>query len=281
MQYLLHLSGKLFSTGRGRIGQSAAMRLEYQIVLEFFFWGLEVFSRRDCALILAGYRSTGGERRIERLLERLRRQRLIEQRGRGATAKFTITARGRGLVRGWEPAAMWNTLWDGRWRVFTFDLPLAQNKQRFVLWRALRERKFGLLQQSVWLWPRDVKPILQEILDATGIPECFCGFEAGQLLLCDHAEVVAVAWDFEEITRRHETYLKHAIANPHSAERAGDLRELARVARVERDAYHFAFSLDPVLPRELWPRRYRGGAVEDQHRAFRAALARRLRVLAS
>jgi DNA-binding transcriptional regulator PaaX len=149
------------------------------------------------------------------------------------------------------------------------------------LWRALRDRKFGLLQQSVWLWPRDVKPLLQEILQATGIPECFCGFEAGQLLLCDHAEVVAVAWDFEEIARRHTAYLTHIVANLHSLERARDLRELAQVARIERDAYHDAFSMDPLLPRELWPRGYRGAKVEEQHQAFRTRLAQRLRALAS
>jgi DNA-binding transcriptional regulator PaaX len=255
------------------------MKLEFEIALEFFFWGLETFSRRDCGLILAGYRVTQSERRLERLLDRWRQQRLVTQTGRGKAAQFTITDAGRKRVSELALGRAWDTAWDGKWRVFSFDLPTERRKDRTTLWRSLRAAKFGYLQRSVWVWPHEVESTLLGIVRARGIPECFCGFEVSRLFLCSTGEVVATAWDFEEIARRHGAYLKHAVANLTSLNRAQDLNGLARVARAERDAYRFAFSVDPLLPRALWPKSYQGPIVEERHGIFRASLRRRLREL--
>lgn len=245
-------------------------------------WGLETFSRGDCGLILAGYRRPISERETEGLLARLRREQLIAQSGRGRDAKFTITPHGLKCVKPvMEPRSAWDRPWDGKWRVFSFDLPVKQSRQRKVLWRALRQQKLGLLQRSVWVWPREVRPILESIVEANGIPECFCGFEAGRLFLCSDEEVVSTAWDFESIDREHGFYLRHPLANPKFMERAADLRVLAQQAWEERRAYADAFARDPLLPRELWPRSYRGAAVEARHREVCTGLARRMRALAS
>jgi DNA-binding transcriptional regulator PaaX len=252
------------------------MRLEFEIALEFFFWGLETFSRRDCGLILAGYRETPSGRHLDRLLDRWRQQQLVTRQGRGKNARFTITDQGRTRVPVFDPSRHWAKPWDGRWRVFSFDLPSDRRKDRTKLWRALHHAKLGCLQHSVWVWPHDVEKLLMGVVHAQGIPECFCGFEASRLFLCDYAEVVVTAWDFEEIGRRHTTYLRHLVANPSSLNRARNLAELSRVARVERDAYQYAFSLDPLLPRSLWPQSYTGAAVEERHQTFRACLRRRL-----
>jgi len=261
--------------------EDAPVRIQYELLLECFFWGLETFSRRDCGLILAGCRETASGRRVEELLERLRDQGFIEQHGRGANASFTITDLGRQRVRVADPNAHWNLPWDGKWRVFSFDLPVIRRKDRLVLWRALRDHKLGLLQRSVWIWPHEVEPLLNDVLDAHGIPECFCGFEAGRLFLCDHAEVVATAWNWKEISHQQDTYLQHDVLRHPVLARAGDLTALARLARIERTAYQYAFCFDPLLPRELWPARYQGPDVEETHRNFRSRLLRRLRELAS
>ena len=253
-----------------------AMRIEWEIALEFFCWGLETFSRRDCGLILAGYRDLPSGRELDRLLERWRSQQLIQQDGRGRTAQFTITEAGKKRTLACHPAAHWDTPWDGKWRVFSFDLPESRRKDRVQLWRHLCAAKFGFLQRSVWVWPHDAEATLRQIVQAQGIPCCFCGFECSRLFLCDHGEIVATAWDFAEIGQRHRRYLQHDIASPAALKQSRDLSALARLARVERDAYHHAFALDPLLPRSLWPKPYAGPAVDDLHRAFLAGLRRRL-----
>ena len=242
-------------------------------------WGVEVLSRKDCGWILAGYRVCEGDKRLERVLNRWRQQKLIEQQGRGKTAKFAITDVGRKRWRVTQPFEQWNHPWDGQWRVFFFDVPANRSKDRQILWRALRDTKIGLLQRSVWIWPHEVEPLLKDVVQARGIPECFCGFRASSLFLSDNKEVVKTAWDWEAIGRAHETYLKHLVANVASLDRAGDLKELARVARVERDAYQYAFAIDPLLPRELWPAGYQGAQLEERHQAFMGRLRSRLKQL--
>jgi phenylacetic acid degradation operon negative regulatory protein len=255
------------------------MRTEFELALEFFFWGLEVFSCRDCGLILAGYRVTQGERRIDQLLDRLKREKLLAQSGRGSSAQFTITDRGRQRVRVPSPAQHWNRPWDRQWRAFLFDIPSNRRKDRIVLWRALRDARFGLLQRSVWVWPHEVETTLREVVEARGIPECFCGFEVSRLLFCDNAQVVETAWDFEAIGKAHAGYCNHPVANQSALNRARDAGELARVARAERDAYHYAFALDPLLPQALWPKDYQGARLQECHQTFMARLRTRLREL--
>jgi DNA-binding transcriptional regulator PaaX len=255
------------------------MKVHFELALEMFFYGLAVFSRSDCGLILAGCYDIPSGRRVDELLTRMQQNRLITRHGRGKKASFAITDLGRQRVRIHDPTLNWNQSWDRKWRVFTFDLPIARRNERLILWRALRDAKLGLLQRSVWVWPRDVQPLLEQITTSRSIPECFCGFEAGKVFLCDSTEIVTTAWDFEEIGRRHATYLRHAIATPAGLNRCRSLRELSHLARIERDAFAFAFSLDPLLPRELWPDGYRGLAVYECRRAFQSVLRRRLREL--
>ena len=205
-----------------------------EVALEIFLWGLEVFSRRDCGLILSGYRVCNADRQLDRLLERFKQEQWLEQRGRGKAATFTITATGRHRLRVARPAEQWDKPWDGRWRVFLFDLPAQRGKERMVLWRALRNAKMGLLQRSVWVWPHPVTELLENVIQSHGIPECFCGFEAGKLFLCTDAEIVATAWDQTAVAHAHETYLKHLVATAESLRRAPNLHELAIVARIDR-----------------------------------------------
>ena len=252
------------------------MRLEYEIALECFLWGLDMLTRRDLGLIFTGYRDVQSEQHIEQLIDRLRQQKMIEQSGRGPSAEIKITDAGRHRVRVRRPADHWDRPWDGHWRVFLFDLPARQQKDRVVLWRALREARFGLLQRSVWIWPFEVEPELRQVLQTRGSPGAACGFEVSRLFLCEATEVVASSWNFVAIGRAHETYLKHLVANVTSLNRADNLSELARVARVERDAYQDAFAIDPLLPRPLWPKSYKGTGVEQRHQVFMARLRTRV-----
>lgn len=253
------------------------MRIELEVLLDFFVWSFETLSRTDCGLILAGIRHLPGARERDELLARLEAQKLLERKGHGSNARFAITAAGKQRVRIEDPAIQWDRDWDGKWRVFTFDISSKKCQQRMLLWRALRARRFGLLQRSVWVWPHDVEQILKEIVNARGIPDCFCGFESDRLFLCDSSEVVKTAWDFDEIARRHRGYLEHAAITPESVKRAADLGTLAAIVRAERRSYAYAFSIDPMLPRTLWPSNYTGPAVAQRRARFQAAVRSRLR----
>lgn len=248
-------------------------------VLDFFFWGLEVFSRRDCGLILAGLRQCESDWQANQCLARWERRQWIKREGRGANARFAVTATGARQRRVMDPAEHWNATWDRQWRLFTYDLPEKRRSERVLLWRALHAHKLGLLQRSVWVWPHAVESILQGILQATGIPKCFCGLAGERLFLCTNTELVAASWDFQQIYECHQQYIAASPRFLESLQAAGDLQQVARVAGSERAAYGTAFSLDPLLPRRLWPNPYAGPMVQQRHTQFGSHLRRRIRAL--
>jgi phenylacetic acid degradation operon negative regulatory protein len=253
--------------------------IDFGEVLELFCWGIDKLTNPTLRNLLAGYEEYLYRERPERLFGRMEQEGLIQRTGYGKQSSFTITASGKRLVAGIHPRRNWEKKWDGVWRVVAFDVPEARRKDRYVLWQALRARKLGLLQGSVWVWPHEVESILREIVQVEGAPECFCGFEARRLFLCTDRELVGAAWDFEEIGRRQQIYLQHLVATPASLGAARKLAMLAKIARIERRAYRDAFSLDPLLPRTLWPKEYHGPQVQERHEQFRATLQRRLEEL--
>ncbi len=255
------------------------MNVDYAEILDTFLWGMDTLTNPTFGNLVGGYGEYDARRRSQ-LLRRMQEAKLIEWTGRGTRATFTITATGLKRAAVTNPRGDWDRPWDGAWRVVTFDVPEVRRKDRVRLWQALRARKLGLLQRSVWIWPRPVESMLLEIIRAEGVPECFCGFETRRVFLCTDAEVVESAWDFEEITRRQQSYLKHSVANIASLNAARDFAKLVTVARVERQAYQYAFSVDPLLPRELWPKPYRGASAQAKHEEFRAALRRRFTTFA-
>lgn len=251
------------------------MKVDYVAVLEFLWDMFETFSRRDCGLILIGYRPLPSEAALSRTLRRLEQKGLIERIGTGAGARFRLSPQATQRHARRTPEQQWNQPWDGKWRAVCYDLPESQRKVRFALWQALRMRKLGLLQRSVWVWPHDLEPTLQEVIASTGAPECFIGFEVGKLFLASDAEVVSTAWDWEEIGKRQHGYLKHPAADAVEGKSVRTLAELAGLARRERDAYQWALSLDPLLPRTLWPADYVGAEMAARHQTFIRTLRQR------
>ena len=50
--------------------------------------------------------------------------------------------------------------------MFSYDLPETRRNDRAQLWRALRARKLGLLQLSMWVWPHEVEEAIATELSA-------------------------------------------------------------------------------------------------------------------
>lgn len=248
--------------------------MDYGEILDLFDGFGELLTRPTFYLLVGGFEPYADRESAARLIQRLQQKKLISRTGKRRDA-FTITANGWKRLPTPRPSAAWSQPWDKTWRVLTFDLPEVRRKDRKRLWQALRSHKLGLLQRSVWIWPHDLQAILREIMEVDGLPECFCGFNATSLFLCTTSEVVRTAWNWEEINRRHQTYLKHLVATEESLRAARDLPALAVLGRIERQAYEHAFRFDPLLPQILWPDEYEGDAVETGHQAFRQLLRQR------
>ena len=242
---------------------------------------MDKLTRPTLRNLTAGYEEYAYRQGLSRSLRRLERERLVVQSRVGRDLVYTITTAGRQRQPQCDPERCWAQPWDGVWRVLTFDLPETRRSDRKRLWQALRAHQLGLLQRSVWVWPHEFEPVLAHVMQVENLPECFCGFRAQSLFLCSDAEVVAAAWDWEQIHQRYRTYRERSTATIAELRATPDLARLGQVARREREAYAYAFSFDPLLPRALWPKGYGGPVVENQHREFRRHLRQRLTQLAA
>jgi DNA-binding transcriptional regulator PaaX len=253
-----------------------AIKIDWWAVLDFFCWGIDTLGRPSISRALRGYDDERHDSAGKWFFFRLESEGLATRRGRGANAQFTITEKGRQRCAEFDPRPSWNGPWDRQWRIVSYDVPELRRKDRLALWRELRARKLGYLQRSVWIWPHRMEAILEEVIQASGVPECFAGFECGRLFLCTDEEIVRTAWDFEGIQRSQAVYVKKSGAFRNAIRTAADLGALVRAAHEERLAYHAAMENDPFLPRVLWPKGYLGLKVQELHEEARAELTRRM-----
>ncbi|HEY5550990.1 MAG TPA: PaaX family transcriptional regulator C-terminal domain-containing protein [Opitutaceae bacterium] len=175
--------------------------------------------------------------------------------GKGLDRVVRLTEAGReAALGGADPQACWGRKWDGRWRLVLFDIPESQRALRLRLCRALRELRFGYLQNSVWVSPDppleigrmlrglDLNVEILTIMDARP-----CGGESD-------ADLVAGAWDFARVNRDYEVYLEVLESRP--VRQSG--RSWNTWLAVEWKAWRRALAGDPLLPAALLPDRYRG-----------------------
>ena len=54
--------------------------------------------------------------------------------------------------------------WDGKWRLISFDVPVADDRKRYFLRNLLRNFNFHKLQKSVWICPNQLATDFWKIL---------------------------------------------------------------------------------------------------------------------
>jgi phenylacetic acid degradation operon negative regulatory protein len=165
------------------------------------------------------------------------------------------------------PHRLWDEKWNGWWYVLTYDVPESQRRFRDGLRRSLAHLGVGQLQKSVWISPRDIRAVYDDLHEATGVKVVSYLLEARTVLGRRSEDLVRAAWDFEAIDRRHRWYtgeygprIERLISSHPSRETAG------QAAREELMAYRAAMGGDPLLPQKLLPPTYKGRTVFEVHR---------------
>ncbi len=205
-----------------------------------------------------------------RRLKHLERAQLIERPADSAIGKCIcrLTESGRqALLAGSDHQSRWDRAWDGQWRMLLFDLPRKDPGLRRRLLRWLHDRKFGYLQNSVWISPDPLDGIKQIPGEWRRQLGEFVVMEGRPAAPFSDEQITLEAWNFDAINDACRLYLD--FAKSWNAERGrprewlGD--DLAQAAARERELWANCVRLDPLLPASLCPKSYLG---------FRAVQAR-------
>ncbi len=215
----------------------------------------------------------------ERLLRLQRRQWLTrEQRAREIVYRLTATGR-QGALGGRDPIVFWNRPTSGRWYLIVFDLPEEEQVTRQRLLRWLRRNGFGYLQDSVWISPDSPREIAKAVERFRDDVEALTVLEARCAAGYRDDALVSGAWKFETIQRRYQALIAHCQKQTASwNKRAPSTAAVGEALATARKLWLSAVTLDPLLPRALWPEGYAGEEALNALRNLRNAARKALRL---
>jgi phenylacetic acid degradation operon negative regulatory protein len=255
------------------------MKAKTEQFLNLLLWSADKLMRPTFRNLTDSYESWAYRNGLNRQLATLEHGQLIEsRRSQSEKRVYRLTPAGRlQALGGRDPETRWSRNWDGRWRLVLFDVPVARNSHRKRLRRYLHERGFGCLQGSVWITPDPMEEEQQILLGAK--------VDVASLLLLDarpcagesDGEIVAGAWDFEDINRRYFRLMGILDERPNDSLRSESaVKALLRWAGDEHQAWLNAVTHDPLLPQRLLPSGYLGQAAWQRRVEVLRAVGARL-----
>lgn len=159
---------------------------------------IEVFARLDVS-----------EEAVRSTLARMVKRNLLTRHRRGRKAYLGLTPHAvtvlqDGRRRVWETGAV-NRDWDGTWTVVGFSLPDSRRSTRHDLRSRLIWAGFGPLQSGLWIAPgaKDVTGLF----DSLDVDDHVTVLTASAYKPTEAADLVAKAFDIEQIARRYRAFL--------------------------------------------------------------------------
>ena len=278
------MAGRCVSMFRSRHGNALAspdalrwisrVKAATEEFLYFLLWTADSALRPSWRNVLGdSFESWAYRNGLGRRLAELERLKLIERRTSpdGTERLVRLTSLGRGTaLAGVDPTERWSRPWDGRWRLVLFDVPEAKHHERARFRRALRELRFGYLQNSAWISPDSLDEMRAHLAGTATNVESLVLFEGRPSGGESDQDLVAGAWDFAAIRQAYDEWARVVDAAPKRSVRSSLNEKAIRAwAARERSAWLAIVARDPFLPEALLPAGYPG----------RAAWTRRVRLL--
>jgi len=150
-----------------------------------------------------------------------------------------------------DPESFWKEKWDGKWRLFSFELPARKKQTRLQLLRTLKSLGFGRLQDSLWVSPRKDESI-KELLDSIDVAaDELSIFEARSIRGRDDAGIVQSSWNWSRIGDAYDEYQAQLDRLQVNLKDSMTLKEAGELIRADARHWLAAISLDPLLPQPL------------------------------
>lgn len=211
----------------------------------------------------------GSNRSYANLLRRLEKNGLISIAAPNPESKErwvpNLTTAGITATSELSPQAAWDTPWDEKWVLLTFDLPTHANKDRSQLRRWLQALRFGKLQGSVWVSPKPLLDIEKALDEIEVDPKSLVCMEGVFWSNASNDQYVEKAWPLDLVQAAYSDYLKFLDLKP---QREKTLEKYLTWRSDEKRLWAAALEIDPLLPKKLWPlkRRESNLALEAESR---------------
>ena len=151
-----------------------------------------------------------------------------------------------------DPCTCWERRWDQKWRLVAFDIPSRPHALRQKLWRWLKQNRLGFLQRSLWI---SAKPLeeLRKLFHEAANPRTLLLWEAPTPAGLSPVSIVEQAWEMAEIDSDYQAVLNLTAgdSNPENIRKA-------------TFRWQKAVQGDPLLPRNLYPKSFRGFRATEQ-----------------
>jgi DNA-binding transcriptional regulator PaaX len=151
-----------------------------------------------------------------------------------------------------DPHRCWDQRWDQKWRLLAFDIPAKPHARRQKLWRWLKQHRLGLLQKSLWISPKPLDEIRDLFHDAANSHTLLL-WEAPTPARLHPSSIVEQAWDIAELNSDYQAVLNLTAEDPSP--------ENIRKATLR---WQRVIGSDPLLPRSLYPKSFRGFRATEQ-----------------
>jgi len=183
-----------------------------------------------------------------------------------------LTEKAHGLIANEvDPEMEWGRDWDGRWRTLTFDISAGERKERQRLDTWLKRMRFGHLQGSLWITARPYMDWAGELESLDLDPRSVIFMDGRPLGRLSDELIVERSWDFEEVDKRYQAYLQFLEKNRPDGNGGDVVANFVDWFRRESELWRAVLEEDPLLPKALLPRAYRG---MEAYREKQAAVAR-------
>lgn len=151
-----------------------------------------------------------------------------------------------------DPRECWNRRWDQKWRILAYDIPSRPQSRRLKLWRWLKQNRLGLLQRSLWISAKPLEEIRNLFHDAAN-SQTLLLWEAPTPPGLHPVSIAEQAWNMAEIDSDYQVVLNltHEDPTPENIRKA-------------TTRWQMAVQADPLLPRSLYPKSFRGFRATDQ-----------------
>jgi phenylacetic acid degradation operon negative regulatory protein len=203
---------------------------------------------------------------VRSAISRLKRRGLLVAEEVGGAAGYALSDSGRAILDEGDRRifARPHGEPESGWLLAVFSVPEAERDRRHRLRSRLSWLGFGTVSAGVWVAPAHLEPAAREALESSALSKYVDLFRADYVAFRPEREQVAAWWDLDGLEEMYEQFVGEygtRLAR-WRRRRDDDAEAFADYVEVVTQWRRLPF-LDPGLPPELLPARWRGAQAAD------------------